>query len=407
MGSLYASLAFTVSGILTYLFHSFSARLLGPEEYGGLAILWSATFLTVQVLWIGVSQTIGRYVAEREARGLDWRPVISSVKRLQAAILLIFLLVCALGSSLLAEGIFGGDWLLAAAFVAAVAVYAPEYFMRGVFSGRRQLPRLGALHLVESFSRALIAIALLVTGAGVMGAAAAVVLAPLIGVLLIRSTPGKPPEKPGDPFGLGEALRFSGPVFACMAFSQVLMNGGPVMVVLLGGTREQAGLLLAALILARAPQYVLTPSISALLPYMSRVLATERLRGLDRFVGRALAAVVGLGVLLLGGVWLLGEFGMKVLYGAGFEVSRGVLMALALLTAFYLVCEVLNQALFARGLGRLAVYGWGAGLLVSAMSVAFLGTAVLERVSYSLALGAAVAAGAQALLYLANRRLFH
>ena len=56
-------------------------------------MLWSMTFLVVQVLWIGVTQTLGRFVSERLSRGEDPRPVISSVRRLQLALLAAFVLV--------------------------------------------------------------------------------------------------------------------------------------------------------------------------------------------------------------------------------------------------------------------------------------------------------------------------
>jgi O-antigen/teichoic acid export membrane protein len=404
-GSAYIAISFATSGVLTYVFQGLSARVLGPVGYGGLAILWSTTFLVVQVLWIGIAQTLGRYVAEREARGEDSRPVVLSAGRLQLLLLAGFLLVSLLASPLLARGLFGGDWQLAVTFVAAVAAYAPEYFRRGTFSGHRQFARLGALHVAESSSRTLLAAVLLLAGTRVLGPAVAIVLAPLIAVLLVRPPPAPPPEKVGEAFSAARAFRFAGPVLACAAFAQLLMNGGPILVGIFGGAdaQVQAGVLLLALILARAPQYFLSPVIAGLLPHASRTLATEGTRGLDRFVGKAAAVVSLIGVLMVAGTWLLGEWAMRLLYGPRFEASREVLVALAALAAFYLVSELLNQALFARGHARLAALGWLAGLPVSAISLALLRTDILEQVSYSLALGTFVAAVSQAAFYLAAR----
>ncbi len=405
-GSAYIAISFATSGVLTYVFQGLSARVLGPVGYGGLAILWSTTFLVVQVLWIGITQTLGRYVAEREARGEDWRPVVFSARRLQLLLLIAFLLASLLASPLLARFLFRGDWPLAVAFVAAVAAYAPEYFRRGTFSGHRQFARLGALHVAESSSRTLLAAVLLFAGVGVLGPAVAIVLAPLIGVLLVQPTPTPPPEKAGEPFNAASAFRFAGPVLACVAFAQLLMNGGPILVGIFGGAdaQVQAGVLLLALILARAPQYFLSPVIAGLLPHASRTLAMEGARGLDRFVGRAVAVVSLIGVLMVVGTWLLGEWAMWLLYGPAFEASREVLVALAALAAFYLISDLLNQALFARGHARLAALGWLAGLPVSAVSLVLLRTDILERVSYSLALGTFVAAVSQAAFYLATRK---
>jgi O-antigen/teichoic acid export membrane protein len=188
-----------------------------------------------------------------------------------------------------------------------------------------------------------------------------------------------------------------------VAFAQLLMNGGPILIDLLGGTRAQVGVFGASLILTRVPQYVLSPVIGALLPHASRILATEGLRPFDRFVGKAVAIVALVGILMMGGTWLLGEWGME-LFAPGFDASRGLLVGLAALAAFYILSDTLSQALFARGHGRLAVLGWLVGLPVCGLCLTLLSTDVLERVSYSLALGTFAAAGAQAAFYLATRK---
>jgi hypothetical protein len=80
-----------------------------------------------------------------------------------------------------------------------------------------------------------------------------------------------------------------------------------------------------------------------------------------------------------------------------------LLVGLAALAAFYILSDTLNQALFARGRGRLAALGWLAGLPVCGVSLALLRVDILERVSYSLALGTLAAAASQATFYLATR----
>lgn len=405
-GSLYVAGSFAVSGVLTYVFHGLSTRFLGQAGYGDFVVLWSAVFLVVQVVWVGVTQTLGRYIAERSARGEDFRPVISSTKRLTAALLGAFLVVSLLASPLLARGIFNGSWLLTLAFVAAVVAYAPEYFRRGTFGGHRQFARLGALHIAESSSRALIAAILLFAGAGVAGPAAAVVLAPLAGVLVVRPTPEAtveaPPQYEGEPFSAVEAFRFAGPVLLCVTIAQVLMNGGPILVSLLGGTRAEVGVFGAALILARIPQYVISPAIAALLPHASRALAVEGTGAFDRFVVRAAGVVGVIGVLMVAGVWALGEWALA-LFAPDFEAGRGVLVLLAALAAFYIMSETLNQALFALGRARLAALGWFAGLPVCTIYLVLSGGDLLNRVSLALALGALAATVAQAAFCLAAR----
>jgi O-antigen/teichoic acid export membrane protein len=289
------------------------------------------------------------------------------------------------------------------AFVVAVVLYAPEYFRRGIFNGHRQSFRLGAQIVAESSGRVLIAAVLLVVGWGVLGPVVAIVLAPLIGVLAIRPAPVAPPEREGEPFSAWHAFRFATPVLACMAFAQVLMNGGPIFVRVLDGSDAQVSVFSAALIFTRIPQYVLSPAIGALLPRASRVLSTEGRGVFDRFVAKALGVVGLVGVLMVAGTWMFGEWGLRLFAGAEFDASLAVLVALATMAAFYLLSDAFNQGLFALGQGRLAALGWFAGLLASALCLTVLGVGVVERVAYSLALGTFVAAVAQGMFYVGTR----
>ena len=402
-GSVHIAVSFAVAGALTFSFQSLCTHALGKQGFAPLALLWSATFLTVQVLWIGATQTLGRYVAEREAQGKDWDQVVSSVRRWQIGLVVAFVLCAVLAGPLLTNELFEDPWLTVA-FIVAVVLYAPEYFRRGIFNGHRQSFRLGAQIVVESSGRVLIAAALLVVGWGVFGPVIAIVLGPLIGVLAIRPVAVAPPEQEGEPFSAWHAFRFAAPVLACMAFAQVLMNGGPVLARVLDGSDAQVSVLSAALIFTRIPQYVLSPAIGALLPRASRVLSTEGGRVFDRFVAKALGVVGIVGVLMVAGTWMFGEWGLRLFAGAEFDTSLGVLVALATMAAFYLLSDALNQGLFALGHGRLAALGWFVGLLACGACLAALGVGVVERVAYSLALGTFVAAVAQGTFYLVARR---
>lgn len=399
-GSAYIAVSFGVSGVLTFAFQSLSIQVLGKSGFAPLALLWTATFLTVQVLWVGATQTLGRYVADREAKGADWGPVIASVRRWQIGLAAVFVLGALLASPALTD-LFGSAWLTVA-FIVAVLFYAPEYFRRGVFNGHRQPLRLGVQIVAESASRVLVAVVLLVVGWGVFGPALAIVLAPLVGVLAVRPAPVPPPEREGEPFSTGHALQFAAPVLACMAFAQVLMNGGPIIARLLDGTDSQVGVFSAALIFTRIPQYVISPAIGALLPRASRVLSSDGRYAFDRFVLKVLGIVALVGVLMVVGTWLFGGWGMRLF--ATFSADKQVLVALASMAAFYLLSDALNQALFALGRGRLAALGWFAGLLAAAFSLMVLRVGVVERVSYSLVLGTLVAAFAQAATYLVLSR---
>jgi len=402
-GSVLIGLSFAVSGALTFVFIGISTRALGGEaDFAPIALLWNATFLIVQVLWVAATQTLGRHVAEREARGEDWGPVVRSVRRWQTGLLVGFLVLALAASPFLTTLVFEEAWITFA-FVAAVALYAPEYFRRGLFNGHRQPTRMGAQILAEAASRVVVTVVLLAAGLGVAAPAIAIVLAPAVGVLAVRPVRVPPPDKPGEPFSVGKALRFAGPVLICMTCAQALASGGVVLAGLMGGTKAQVGLLGAALIFTRIPQYVMSPVIGALLPHASRALSTGGRAALDRFALRTVGVVGGVGVLMVGGAWLLGGWGLKLFAGRDFEADNTLLATLAALAAFYLLSETLNQALFALGRGRLAAAGWVVGLLSAVLCVLVLRTDLIERISLSLVVGAAVAALAQVIFYLIAR----
>ena len=111
-GSVHIAGSFFVAGVPDL---RFPEHLFTRPGQGGLRrrsrCSWSATFLTVQVLWIGGTQTLGRYVAEREAQGSDWGPVVSSVRRWQIGLAVAFVLGALLASPLLTRQLFGSAWL--------------------------------------------------------------------------------------------------------------------------------------------------------------------------------------------------------------------------------------------------------------------------------------------------------
>src|SRR5919202_1220215 len=110
VGSVHIVGSFFVAGVLTYAFQSVYLHVLGKAGSAPLALLWSATFLTVQVLWIGGTQTLGRYVAEREARGSDWGPVVSSVRRWQVGLAGTFVLAALVASPLVTQQLLRRSW---------------------------------------------------------------------------------------------------------------------------------------------------------------------------------------------------------------------------------------------------------------------------------------------------------
>lgn len=396
-GSVYIALSLGVAGAMTYFFLGVTARFLGRDEYGMLANLWSATLLFGPLMWAGTNQTLGRYIAEREARGEDWRPVVEGTRRSVSVLLAVFLGGTLLLGRQITDLFFGGEYLFTAAFAGAVVCYSLGFFRRGLLSGHRQFSRVGASYVSESVSRVGLSVVLLVAGLGALGPALGIVLAPLLGVLFVRVGPTAAPQRVGAPFRARGAFGFGMPILVSMACAQALANGGGLLVSGLGGpgAYAQAGLFVAAITLVRAPQSVLGPAISNLLPHLSRLATLGDHRRMRLFVWETVGGVGLVGVLLVGGTWLFGEFAMRLVYGSRFVVDRDLLTVLAALAATLLLCELLNQVLFAKGLAWFAAASWVLGLVAGTGAAFALQAEILARVSYALALGALVTAAVQ------------
>ena len=160
----------------------------------------------------------------------------------------------------------------------------------------------------------------------------------------------------------------------------------------------------AALIFTRIPQYVLSPAIGALLPRASRVLSTEGQAAFDRFLLRALGVVGLVGVLMVGGTWLFGGLGAQALRRRRFSVAGPCSSRWRRWPPSTCSPRPLSQGLFALGPRSLAALGWFVGLLAVRRLPCRARVGVVERVSYSLAVGTFAAAAAQAVFYLALRR---
>src|ERR671917_2911898 len=140
--------SFALSGALTYAFQSVYFHALGKQGSAPLVLLWTATFLTVQVLWVGGTQTLGRYVAEREAQGRNWEPVLSSVRRWQGVVLVAFLVLALPSVPLLTRYVFEDAWIPAPSII-VVALSPPDFFRRAIFTAHRQSFRLGGQIVAE------------------------------------------------------------------------------------------------------------------------------------------------------------------------------------------------------------------------------------------------------------------
>ncbi|MCW2986145.1 MAG: hypothetical protein JWR63_3715, partial [Conexibacter sp.] len=179
------------------------------------------------------------------------------------------------------------------------------------------------------------------------------------------------------------AAGFAGATALVAAGDQILLSGGPVLVVLQGGPHasKTAGIVFAATMLVRAPAYLFQGVAAALLPNLTTMLVRRDEHGFRRAVSRTVAVIGAFSALMTAGAFALGPEVMSILYGAGFDAARTDLALLAAGAGGYMVAQTLSQAALARGEAAATALVWtGSAALFVALELA-LGGAALHRVA--------------------------
>jgi O-antigen/teichoic acid export membrane protein len=390
------SAAMVGSGVLAYAFLVLAARTLGPEAYGHIGVLWAAMFIGVIVLFRPLEQTTARAVADRRARGTEVRTVIRSISAIYVAILVVGAIGAVFAWSIVRDRLFLGSDFLTAMLFAGTAVYGLEYVLRGMLAGGRWFKGYAVCLMADAIARLAVAIPLVVVASENL-AAAAVAAAGLGGFLVplllgrrwLREL-GRRGE--GTRFDLSAAMTFAAPASIIAAADQILTNGGPLLVMLAGGSTasKAAGVVFAATMLVRIPVYVFQGVAASLLPNLTHLHAMEDTALFRKTLQRA-AGVLVLTTAVMGGfAWIAGPRAMGTLYGSGFEAGHAELGLLGLGVGFYLAAATCSQALLAVDRGAQAAAAWTASAVTFLGLYAVLGGDQLSRIALAFAIGTAL-----------------
>jgi O-antigen/teichoic acid export membrane protein len=392
------SIGTLASGVLAYAFNVLAARALGPAAYGAVGALWGGMFLLAVLLFRPIEQTVSRAVADHVARGEDARPVVRSAARLTALVTIAAVAACLLAWTPITDRLFAGEPVLTVALVAGLAGYALSYFVRGLVGGVQWFGGYGLVLLADGAIRFVVAIPLLIVASqtvaavAIAAAAAGGALAPLAsrrrGALrrLAGGTRGE--------FALGSAVRFAMPAAVIAGCEQVLVSGGPLLVLIAGGegAPAAAGVLFAATLLVRAPVFLLQGIQASLLPSLTTFRARGDEASLHRATVKVALILAGFAAALAAGALAAGPFAMTVLYGDEFTAGRFDLALLCVGIGGFMAAGVFCQAALARAQAWHAARAWAAGAAAFvALELVLPGTA-FHRVSIAFAAGSTIAA---------------
>jgi O-antigen/teichoic acid export membrane protein len=385
------------SGVLAYAFNVLAARALGPASYGAIGALWGGMFLLAVLLFRPIEQTVSRAVADHVARGEDARPAVRSAARLTALITVAAVAGCALAWAPLTDRLFGGEPVLTVALIGGLAGYGLSYFVRGLVGGVQWFGGYGIVLLADGAIRFALALPLLfvasqtLAAAAIAAAAVGGALAPLVSRrrAAVRRVAGAAPGT----FALGAAVRFALPAAVIAGAEQVLVSGGPLLVLLAGGegAAAAAGVLFAATLLVRAPVFLLQGVQASLLPNLTTFSARGDEARLHRATVKVAAILTGCAAALAAGALVAGPFAMTLLYGDAFAAGRLDLMLLCVGIGGFMAAGVFCQAALARGRAWEAARGWAAGAAAFVVLELTLGGTPFHRVSVAFAAGSTIA----------------
>ncbi len=401
-----------VTGLLTYAFHSLAAHALGRDQYGKIGVLWAAVFLTASVIYRPVEQLLSRTIAERQARDRAIGSALRVSATIQLGLAALFIAVALPLRETIEDELFSGSSTLYWCLVAAVTFYGASYFARGFLAGQRRFGLYGGLVMMESTSRVVFGV-LLVVGVldGPNAAGVAIAAAPLLSLIVVPWALGGHVRRMSGrrdaeaEFTLSHGLGFAGAVLVIMLSEQAILNSGVLIVKVDTGSDSLAALIFAVLMIARAPLQLFQAVSTTLLPHLTRLIVMESDDALAGDFGRSVrvtvTACLGFGALTVVGVLIVGPAVMRLVFGSGFDYERGGLAMVAAGMGLYLAATTLNQAVLAQGRARVASSLWA---LSAVFFVAFLLIADMEQVREVEVAFLATAALLAVLLYTAYRR---
>jgi O-antigen/teichoic acid export membrane protein len=396
-GAAMLSGATIASGIFAYAYHVLAARLLGPEAYGLVAVLWAALFLLVVVLFRPLEQTTSRALADRLARGQEVRSVLRAMLRIYLVVAAVVTIAGIAGWSTIADRLFLGDGFYVGALLAALAAYGVAYVLRGVCAGLGWFGGYALLLVTDGAARIAVVVPVafvasrdLAAAAMVAAAVASVVIPVLVGrrVLAPLARDGE-----GKPFHVGAAVAFAWPAALIAVADQVVVNGGPLLVMLGGGddVGKVAGLVFAATMLVRIPVFIFQGLATSLLPNLTRLHAASERARFRRAVLRAAAGLAGCAAMIVLTAVVIGPEALQLVYGPEYVAGRLELALLGVGVGCYLATSTFSQALLALDRGRIAAAGWIASAAIFLGAYFLAPGEPLMRVAIAFALGTAAA----------------
>jgi O-antigen/teichoic acid export membrane protein len=388
------SIGVGLTGLITYLYFAIASHELSREQYGQVAVLWSAVFIVVSILQRPVEQLLSRTVSENLAHGTPIRHTIRVAATIQLGVAVAFDVVALALRTPIEDHLLHGNSTLYWIGVAAVTAYGVSYFARGFLAGSHRLTIYALQIISESIARtAFPAAVALGIASGQTAVALGIVAAPTLSLIVVpfaflsrfaaeaevaeadagQGSQGVPAESrpeepsaaaaPADEFTLARGGRFAGAVFLIMLSEQTFLNAGPLLVNATAGAAA-AGYIFNVLMIARAPLQLFQAVQTSLLPHLTRLGSRGEEEDFRASVRVTILAIAGFAALVVLAMLIAGPDLMQIAFGENHTYERADLIIVSVGMGLYLSAATLNQAALARGQVQRASLCWlGCALL--------------------------------------------
>jgi O-antigen/teichoic acid export membrane protein len=380
-GARILSAGIATTGLVTFAYFSLASHALSEVDYKGISLLWSVMFLIISIIYRPVEQLLSRTISARRARGLEGGHPLRTAIGIQAAFAALFLVIALAERERIQDDVFDGSAALYWVLVIGVVAYAASYFARGWLAGHSRFGLYGGLVLLESCSRCLFALAVVLGLASGQGPVAfGIAAAPLVSLMVVpwalRGRDPAPPSSAEAGGELGSNTRFAAAVLVIMAAEQALLNGPVVAADVTSADAALAGFVFNVLLITRAPLQLFQAIQTSLLPHLSGLAATDSGEAFSRALRVTMLAIAGFAGAVVIGLALVGPFAMDLLFGGNFDYARGGLVLVGLGMGFHLTAGTLNQAALARDRAAPAAAAW---LACAALFLGWLFASPLEN----------------------------
>jgi O-antigen/teichoic acid export membrane protein len=370
------SIGVGLTGLITYLYFAIASHELSRDQYGEVAVLWSAVFILVSVLQRPVEQLLSRSVSEHIAVGRSYARPLRVAATIQLGISLTFVAVAVALREPITDGLLNGNDTLFWIGVSAVAAYGASYFARGFLAGSHRLTLYALLIISESISRTAFPLAVAVgIATGQDFIALGIVAAPTLSLIVVpfaflRRRPGAGDDPDPTPapaaaaapsaeaeFTLAHGGGFAAAVFLIMLSEQTFLNAGPLLVEAHAGAAA-AGFIFNVLMIARAPLQLFQAVSTSLLPHLTRLQAQGELDDFRASIRVTIVAIAGFASFAAIVIAIAGPELMQVAFGDNFTYERADLLIVTAGMGLYLSAATLNQAALAQGQIKRAAACW-------------------------------------------------